>query len=93
MHKIYENNDLAMYFKKRYCHCCGKKLQRKKQKELSVRMIPNIELIVVLEPTLNHMGIYWLLVKIIIVIHVINCFRVMNKMLLFGHKNIISEAL
>ena len=30
MHKVYENNDLMMYFKKRYCHCCGKVLQRKK---------------------------------------------------------------
>ena len=30
MHKIYENDDLMMYFKKRYCHCCGKVLQRKR---------------------------------------------------------------
>lgn len=30
MHKVYENDDLMMYFKKRYCHCCGKVLQRKK---------------------------------------------------------------
>lgn len=29
MHKIYENDDLMMYFKKRYCHCCGKVLRRK----------------------------------------------------------------
>ncbi|MBO5285423.1 MAG: hypothetical protein J6B16_00845 [Clostridia bacterium] len=29
MHKIYENDDLVMYFKKRYCHCCGNKLQKK----------------------------------------------------------------
>ena len=29
MHKVYENDDLLMYFKKRYCHCCGKALQRK----------------------------------------------------------------
>lgn len=29
MHKIYENDDIAMYFKKRYCKCCGNVLQRK----------------------------------------------------------------
>ena len=34
MHKIYENNDLAMYFKKRYCHCCGQTLQRKKTERI-----------------------------------------------------------
>ncbi len=30
MHKIYENNDVMMYFKKRYCRCCGEILQRKR---------------------------------------------------------------
>lgn len=30
MHKVYENDDLMMYFKKRYCHCCGKVLQKKR---------------------------------------------------------------
>ena len=30
MHKVYENDDLMMYFKKRYCHCCGKVLQIKR---------------------------------------------------------------
>lgn len=30
MHKVYENDDLMMYFKKRYCHCCGSVLQRKR---------------------------------------------------------------
>ena len=30
MHKVYENDDLMMYLKKRYCHCCGKVLQRKR---------------------------------------------------------------
>ena len=30
MHKIYENDDLMMYFKKRYCHCCGEVLHRKR---------------------------------------------------------------
>ncbi len=34
MHKIYENDDLMMYFKKRYCHCCGKVLQIKKTKRI-----------------------------------------------------------
>lgn len=34
MHKVYENNDLMMYFKKRYCHCCGKVLQRKKTERI-----------------------------------------------------------
>lgn len=29
MHKVYENNDLMMYFKKRHCHCCGTTLQTK----------------------------------------------------------------
>jgi hypothetical protein len=30
MHKVYENDDLMMYLKKRYCHCCGKALQKKR---------------------------------------------------------------
>lgn len=30
MHKVYENDDLMMYFKKRYCHCCGGELQKKR---------------------------------------------------------------
>ena len=30
MHKVYENDDLMMYFKKRYCHCCGEVLHRKR---------------------------------------------------------------
>ena len=30
MHKVYENDDVMMYFKKRYCHCCGKVLQTRK---------------------------------------------------------------
>ena len=34
MHKVYENNDLMMYFKKRYCHCCGNILQRKKTERI-----------------------------------------------------------
>lgn len=34
MHKVYENDDLMMYFKKRYCHCCGKVLQRKRTKRV-----------------------------------------------------------
>ncbi len=34
MHKVYENDDLMMYFKKRYCHCCGNVLQRNKIKRI-----------------------------------------------------------
>ena len=34
MHKVYENDDLMMYFKKRYCHCCGEVLQRKKTERI-----------------------------------------------------------
>lgn len=34
LHKVYENDDLMMYFKKRYCHCCGKVLQRKKTERI-----------------------------------------------------------
>lgn len=34
MHKVYENDDLLMYFKKRYCHVCGKTLQRKRSKRI-----------------------------------------------------------
>ena len=30
MHKVYENNDLMMYFGQRYCHCCGGVLERKR---------------------------------------------------------------
>ena len=34
MHKVYENDDLMMYFKKRYCHCCGSVLQRKRTERI-----------------------------------------------------------
>ena len=34
MHKVYENDDLMMYFKKRYCHCCGKVLKRKRTEKI-----------------------------------------------------------
>lgn len=34
MHKIYENDDLMMYFKKRYCPCCGKVLQIEKKERI-----------------------------------------------------------
>ncbi len=34
MHKVYENDDLMMYFKKRYCHCCGKELQKKRYERI-----------------------------------------------------------
>jgi len=34
MHKIYENDDLMMYVKKRYCRCCGSVLQRRKTERI-----------------------------------------------------------
>ena len=34
MHKIYENDDLMMYFKDRFCHCCGKALKIKKTERI-----------------------------------------------------------
>ena len=34
MHKIYENDDLMMFLKKRYCHCCGGVLQSKKNERI-----------------------------------------------------------
>ena len=34
MHKVYENDDLMMFFKKRYCHCCGEILQIKKSERI-----------------------------------------------------------
>lgn len=34
MHRVYENDDLMMYFKKRYCHYCGKVLLRKKSERI-----------------------------------------------------------
>lgn len=34
MHKIYENDDLMMYLKKRYCHCCGGILKSKKNERI-----------------------------------------------------------
>ena len=30
MHKVYENKDLMMYFRKRYCRCCGKPLTHRR---------------------------------------------------------------
>ena len=41
MHKVYENNDLMMYFRKRYCHCCGKELQRKRYERIVQRGDPD----------------------------------------------------
>ena len=32
--KVWENNDLMMYFKKRHCRCCGNPLQRKRTENL-----------------------------------------------------------
>ena len=34
MHKIYENDDLMMFLKKRYCHCCGSILKSKKNERI-----------------------------------------------------------
>lgn len=34
MHKVHENDDLMMYFKKRYCHFCGKVLSRKRTERI-----------------------------------------------------------
>ena len=34
MHKVYENDDLMMYLKKRYCHCCGGALHRKRTERI-----------------------------------------------------------
>ena len=34
MHKVYENDDVMMHFKKRYCHCCGKVLQTRKTERI-----------------------------------------------------------
>jgi len=34
MHKVYENDDLMMYFCKRYCHCCGGVLERKRTERI-----------------------------------------------------------
>lgn len=34
MHKIYENDDLMMYVKKRYCRCCGGVLKRQKTERI-----------------------------------------------------------
>ena len=34
MHKIFENDDLMMIFKKRYCHCCGKALQNRRSERI-----------------------------------------------------------
>jgi hypothetical protein len=34
MHKVYENDDLMMYVRKRYCHCCGGVLERKRTERI-----------------------------------------------------------
>ena len=34
MHKVYENDDLMMYVRKRYCHCCGGVLMRKRTERI-----------------------------------------------------------
>lgn len=40
MHKVYENDDLMMYLKKRYCHCCGKVLSRKRTERIVYKNDP-----------------------------------------------------
>ena len=44
MHKVYENDDLMMFFKKRYCHCCGKVLQRKRTERVVRKGYPDHEI-------------------------------------------------
>jgi len=34
MHKVYENDDLMMFFKKRYCHYCGEVLKNRKSERV-----------------------------------------------------------
>ncbi len=34
MHKVYENDDLMMYVRKRYCCCCGSVLERKRSERI-----------------------------------------------------------
>ena len=44
MHKVYENNDLMMHLKKRYCHCCGGVLQKKKTEKIVRKGDPGHEI-------------------------------------------------
>ena len=41
MHKIYENDDIAMYFKKRYCSYCGNRLDRKRTERVVTKDDPD----------------------------------------------------
>ena len=41
MHKVYENDYLMMYFIKRYCHCCGNVLKRKRIERIVRRGDPD----------------------------------------------------
>ena len=41
MHKVYENDDLMMYFKKRYCHCCGEVLHKKRTERIVRKSDPD----------------------------------------------------
>lgn len=41
MHKIYENDDIAMYFKKRYCSYCGNRLDRKRTERVVAKDDPD----------------------------------------------------
>lgn len=34
MHKVYENDDLMMYFKKRFCHYCASAMRRKRTERI-----------------------------------------------------------
>ena len=43
MHKVYENNDLMMCFKKRHCHCCGSVLERKRTERIVRKGDPDHE--------------------------------------------------
>ena len=49
MHKIYENDDLMMYFKKRYCYYCGEVLKTHKTERIIKNLLLNIEHIVELD--------------------------------------------
>ena len=41
MHKVYENDDLMMYVRKRFCCCCGSALERKRTERIVRKGDPN----------------------------------------------------
>ena len=89
--KVWENNDLMMYFKKRHCRCCGNPLQRKRTENLLLVGTPEHRAYLFNKPRSSGTMIYYSSVRIIIARVVTRCFLALNKSKLLQLKNITKQ--